>query len=90
MKKLEALIASLPIIENIDGVQTAPDTFLRPEEPNRVRISAEHKYSHLFLDYYADYRGGYPWIHPALLKWAEDHKGYWEWDNPSSIAFYED
>lgn len=39
------------------------------------------------VDYYGEYRGGYPWIHPNLEQWAAEQGGYWEWENPEAIVF---
>jgi len=41
------------------------------------------------MDYYGEYRGGYPWINPNLLAFAEANKCYFEWDNPGGITMYE-
>ncbi len=41
------------------------------------------------LDYYGEFRGGYPWINPELVKVAEDNGCYWEWANPGSICLSE-
>lgn len=40
------------------------------------------------LDFYGEFRGGYPYIHPKLEAWATKMGGYWEWQNPGAIAFY--
>jgi hypothetical protein len=39
------------------------------------------------VDYYGEFRGGYPWIHPNLEAWAKKKGGYWEWENPEAICF---
>jgi len=39
-----------------------------------------------FVDYYGEYRGGYPWIDPKLEEIAEKHGFYWEWENPGAIC----
>jgi hypothetical protein len=88
MTKNEKLIASLPTVKDVFDVEFKAPAFFHVESPNVLRISADQPQSYLFLDYYGEYRGGYSWIHPDLIKWAEDHKGYWEWQNPSNIAFY--
>ncbi len=41
----------------------------------------------LVADYYGEFTGGYPYIVPAIEKWAEDNGGYWEWVNPGCIMF---
>lgn len=49
-------------------------------------VSAEHGDG--AADYYGEFRGGYPYIDPALEKFAEKHDAYWEWVNPGLIALY--
>lgn len=87
MSKIDTLIASLPACSE-DGITVNTPAFVRNDSPDVIRISAEHKGSYLFLDYYGVGRGGYSWINPNLMQWAEDHDGFWEWENPSNIAFY--
>jgi hypothetical protein len=87
MKKYERLITTLPTCSE-DGITVAAPAFIRSDSPDVIRISAEHKNSYMFLDYFGVGRGGYSWINPALLQWAEEHEGFWEWENPSNIAFY--
>lgn len=57
------------------------------ERDGHVFVSGEHGDG--FIDFYGEFRGGYPWIHPELEKFAKEHKGYWEWENPGSIMFVE-
>lgn len=38
------------------------------------------------IDYYGEFRGGYPWIAPELEAWAESKGCYWEWENPEAIC----
>jgi len=40
------------------------------------------------IDYYGDYRGGYPWIDERLEKLATKEKMHWEWDNPAVITMF--
>lgn len=42
------------------------------------------------VDYYGEFRGGYPYIHPALETFAASHNCAWEWVNPGSIGLYHD
>tara|TARA_R100001163_G_C4869407_1_gene71922 strand:- start:99 stop:302 length:204 start_codon:yes stop_codon:yes gene_type:complete len=48
-------------------------------------ISGEHGDD--LIDYYGDFRGGTPYIHPDLVEWATKHDGYWEWVHPGAICF---
>lgn len=40
----------------------------------------------LFADFYGEYRGGYDWIDPRLVKWATKKRAYWEWQNAGCVA----
>jgi hypothetical protein len=88
MKSLEKLIKSMPNEINIDNQVVAPPAFVRENDWGRMQImlSTEESESYLFADYYGDYRGGYPWIHPALEAWAKARGFYWEWVNPAVAA----
>lgn len=87
MYNAKELIKSLPVIKMDDKILKC-DAFVRSDTPNLLRVSSEHEYSQMFLDYYGEYEGGYPFIHQALKDWATDHNGFWEWENPSNIVFY--
>ena len=50
-----------------------------------VMVSAENGDN--AADYYGEFRGGYPWINPALERLAQHYDGYWEWQNPGAIVF---
>jgi len=43
-----------------------------------------------FVDFYGEFRGGYPYIDPAIIEWATEHGGHFEWRDPGSIVFYAD
>lgn len=66
------------------GVDTkvSPTVFI--SDDGRLHISGEDGY--MFVDYYGEFRGGYPWIDPRLEEIAKANKCYWEWDNPGSIC----
>ena len=49
-----------------------------------LQVSAED--GGYFADYYGEFRDGYPWIDPALEKWAENKACYWDWESPGSIV----
>lgn len=38
-----------------------------------------------YADYYGEFRGGYPWIHPALEKWAEERDLTVDWYDPGTL-----
>lgn len=54
-----------------------------------IVVSSGFENSWEFLDYYGEYRGGYPWISDKLEALAEKAGGFWEWENPECIKFYE-
>ena len=40
----------------------------------------------MFFDYYGEFRGGYPFIHPKMEELAEDYGYYFEWYNAGSVS----
>ena len=53
------------------------------EKDDRVIVDAED--GKCLADYYGEFTGGYPWIHPDLEKFAEKNNLFWEWVNPGCI-----
>lgn len=77
-----------------NGEGQAPTVFLREgDKKSTVLVSAEDGKS--FADFYGEFRGGYPWIHPSLEKWANDmgqemgRKFYWDWENAGCLILCE-
>ena len=66
--------------KDLEEIKVNPTVF---ERDNRVLVSCEDGKG--FADYYGEFRGGYPYIHPALVAWAEKRGMYWDWENPGSI-----
>ena len=87
---MQTLIASLPKAKVYNPETDAIDSadFHTFDHEGGLAISAEHGDDS--ADYYGEYRGGYPWINPALVNWADNQGGHWEWLNPGAIAFYKD
>jgi hypothetical protein len=52
-----------------------------------VRCTSEN--GHDVLDYYGEYRGGYPWVNPVLEKEAKKKGFFWEWQHPGAIVLTE-
>lgn len=91
MKRLTTLQKTLPKLpalfwdrenKNLEEKKVPVDSFIKDDS---LFVTSED--GHSFIDYYGEYRGGYPYIAPALEKWAKDNGGYWEWQNPSAIVF---
>jgi hypothetical protein len=40
------------------------------------------------IDYYGEFRGGFPYIDPQLEEWAEKRGQYFEWTNPEVVTLY--
>lgn len=72
-------LSAIKIVQNENG--ESPTVFTRE---NSIFVSAEDGKG--FADYYGEFRGGYPWIHPNLERAAKNLKGYWEWQNPGCIC----
>lgn len=82
------LIATLPLGDRLsDDYETmitdvVPTTYIRDD--GMLCISAEDGKDS--ADYYGEFRGGYPWINPALESWAEKRGYNWQWENPGAIV----
>lgn len=66
-------------------VDVSPPTFIKD---GVLKVSSEEPVSYCWLDYYGEYRGGCPWIHPTLEDFAKKQGGIWEWDHPGCISFH--
>ena len=69
---------------DLDEVKVKPTVIPRERT---VSVSAEDGKG--FADFFGEFRGGYPWIHPDLEAFAKEHKCHWEWDDPGSISIWE-
>lgn len=58
------------------------------ERDGSILVTSED--GHGFIDYYGEFRGGYPYIHKDLETWAETNGFYWEWEHPGAIALVHD
>lgn len=47
----------------------------------------DEKFEAAAIDYYGEFKGGYPWICKKLEEYAEDNNGFWEWENPACVIF---
>lgn len=86
----DKLIDTLPQIADMEwNGRDFEDVLKRPyafiSKDGDLLIGGEHGDD--LIDYYGDYRGGTPYIHPELVKWATKHGGYWEWMHPGAICF---
>ena len=57
------------------------------ERDGKVLVSAEDGKG--LADFYGEFRGGYPYIDPALESFAHNRGLYWEWENPGAIILVE-
>ena len=90
---IQHLINTLPAIQDYDykdgelvEVHKRPHAFISEDTLGpTLLISGEHGDD--LIDYYGDFRGGVPYIHPVVEQWATDNGGYWEWVHPGAISF---
>ena len=66
-----------------DEVQVAPPLLV---QDGKILVNGEHESGYLFIDYYGEFRGGYPWVCPELEAFAKAHDAYWEWEHPGAVA----
>lgn len=97
-KAIKELIESLPTITYEDLILTGkkgPDGEFGTWVERNVKIEARHDHDEACLiidgcnshyaDYYGEFRGGYPWVHPALEKWAEERNLTVDWYDPGTL-----
>lgn len=72
----------------LGGYVMRPPTVYRDQNYNSI-LSVSGEDGRGFVDYYGEYRGGYPWIDPRLEEWAKQKGLYWDWHNPGAIGLYE-
>jgi hypothetical protein len=83
--KLEQLGAYNPETKEFEWKTAPPHTF---EVDGVVHVSGEHGDG--AIDYYGEFRGGYPWINPQIEEVAKKCGYHIEWFDPGSIAFYKE
>ena len=52
-------------------------------------ISAEDEESYRFLDYWGEYRGGFPWISEEVEAVLSKYRLFAEWENPGAVGVYD-
>ncbi len=88
MYNAQKLIPTMPLGDRLsDDLESlvydvVPTTFV--DERGALCVSTEDGKD--FADYYGEFRGGYPYIKPALVEWAKKLGMYWEWQHPGSIV----
>lgn len=85
------LMETLPAIKSFDLKDgEIIDVFIRPhafiQDDGTLMICAENGDG--LVDYYGEFRDGFPYIHPDLETWAEANGGIWQWESPGAIGFY--
>lgn len=86
-KKLLAELSNFTIdMVNFDdngmSIPTVPTAFIGDHD--LIYVSGEDGKG--LVDYYGEYRGGYPYINSKLEEWAGSNGCYWEWQNPGCIV----
>ncbi len=82
------LIPTLPrgdrLSDDLEVLVQDVEPTARVNEDGHLEISAEDGKD--LADYYGEFRGGYPWIHPRLETWAKRLGFHWEWQHPGAIV----
>ncbi len=82
------LIPTLPkgdrLSDDLEGLAHDVEPTAYVNGNGSLEISAEDGKG--LADYYGEFRGGYPWIHPRLEAWAEKLGFHWEWQHPGAIV----
>lgn len=82
------LIPTLPkgsrLSDDLDSLVHDVEPTAYVNDNDMLEVSAEDGKD--LADYYGEFRGGYPWISPALETWAKKLGFYWEWQHPGAIV----
>ena len=71
--------------DNLEMVDVSIEKAIIKRDDGQLIVSAE---SGLWVaDYYGEFRGGFPWVHPAIEAVAAKHGKYVEWENAGAIGF---
>ena len=97
-KAIKELIDSLPVIKYEDLILTGkkgPDGEFGTWVERSVKIEARYDHDEACLiidgcdsryaDYWGEFRGNYPWVHPDLEKWAEERDLIVDWYDPGTL-----
>jgi hypothetical protein len=76
---MEELVKTVPTIWDMK-----PVVFVRGNDG--IVLSGEEGDG--LCDYWGEFNGGDPFIHPELEKWAADAGAYWEWENAGCAILY--
>lgn len=96
---VQELIDSLPVIKYEDLILTGKngadgDVGKWVERGVQVRASFDADDELLIIDgcdsryadYYGEFRGDYPWVHPELEKWAQERDLIIDWYDPGTLC----
>ena len=91
---VQELIDSLPVIKYEDLVLSAEDGCEWIERGVQVRARFDVDDELLIIDgcdsryadYYGEFRGDYPWVHPELEKWAQERDLIIDWYDPGTLC----
>lgn len=90
---IKELIDSLPVIKYEDPVFSAEDGCEWIERSVKIEARYDHDEECLIIDgcdsryadYWGEFRGNYPWVHPDLEKWAEERDLIVDWYDPGTL-----
>lgn len=85
MTKTKQRLASLPALKiNVGERFVHPAVTVRD---GQTFVSAEEGDG--LADYYGEFTGGHPFIHPALETWATEHDSFWDWADAGTLILSE-
>lgn len=71
--------------DNLEMVAVSIEKAIYVDSDGNLNVSGETGL--WVVDYYGEFRGGLPWVHPAIEAVAKKHGKYIEWNDPGSISF---
>ena len=89
MSKFEQDLRNVMVQELSSDYASLVDVSIAPaifkNDAGQLMVSAESGLD--VADYYGEFRGELPWIHPAIEAVAKKHGMYCEWENAGVVSF---
>lgn len=80
-------VGERPNRELVEVKKSVADSVFTDRETGNPALTSERGCG--LIDYYGEYRGGYPYVSEKLEKLVKKHGCYYEWIHPGAICFYQ-
>lgn len=69
-----------------DEVKVTSESFAK--EIIEIEEGKPEEFEVQVVDYYGEYKGGYPWLNPRLETYIRENDLWFEWENAGAIVIY--